>query len=177
MEFRVLTLWQPWASLIALRLKGYETRSWGTAYQGKLVIHAAQRRIKNEECSQMYSGYNDPLWKALCEITANPHYGCIVAVTNLVDTWEMIDTDKTGPVHLHPHLQIAINSVSSQERRVGDWQCGRIAWELKNIIALPTPIPYKGGQGLRRLQDEAITQQLESLILSHNSVVSSPQMG
>ena len=44
-EIRIISLWQPWASLIALNLKQYETRSWGAPYRGKLAIHAAKRPI------------------------------------------------------------------------------------------------------------------------------------
>lgn len=38
---KALTLWQPWASLIALGEKRYETRSWATSYRGLLAIHAS----------------------------------------------------------------------------------------------------------------------------------------
>lgn len=38
-----LTLWQPWASLVAWEEKRIETRSWSTSYRGPLVIHAAKR--------------------------------------------------------------------------------------------------------------------------------------
>lgn len=38
---RVLTVRQPWASLIALGVKTIETRSWSTDYRGPLAIHAA----------------------------------------------------------------------------------------------------------------------------------------
>jgi hypothetical protein len=41
---KALTLWQPWASLIALERKLVETRSWSTSYRGPLAIHAAKRR-------------------------------------------------------------------------------------------------------------------------------------
>lgn len=37
---KVLTLHQPWASLIALGIKTIETRSWSTQYWGPLAIHA-----------------------------------------------------------------------------------------------------------------------------------------
>jgi activating signal cointegrator 1 len=40
----VLTLWQPWASLVALGVKTIETRSWSTKYRGPIAIHAAARR-------------------------------------------------------------------------------------------------------------------------------------
>ena len=37
---RVLTLHQPWASLVAVGAKCFETRSWRTHYRGELAIHA-----------------------------------------------------------------------------------------------------------------------------------------
>jgi hypothetical protein len=37
---KVLTLKQPWATLVANGLKEYEFRSWKTNYRGKLLIHA-----------------------------------------------------------------------------------------------------------------------------------------
>lgn len=40
----VLTLWQPWASLIALGAKTIETRGWSTSHRGRIAIHAAGRR-------------------------------------------------------------------------------------------------------------------------------------
>ncbi len=41
---KALTLWQPWASLIAIGAKSIETRSWATPYRGRLAIHAAARK-------------------------------------------------------------------------------------------------------------------------------------
>ncbi len=41
---KVLTLHQPWASLVALGVKTIETRSWSTSYRGPLAIHAGSRR-------------------------------------------------------------------------------------------------------------------------------------
>jgi len=38
---KAITLWQPWASLIACGAKKYETRSWSTSYRGPIAIHAA----------------------------------------------------------------------------------------------------------------------------------------
>ena len=41
MTMRVLTIRQPWASLIALGHKDIENRTWSTRYRGPLLIHAA----------------------------------------------------------------------------------------------------------------------------------------
>ncbi len=40
---RVLTLRQPWATLVAIGAKRIETRSWSTAYRGRILIHAGAR--------------------------------------------------------------------------------------------------------------------------------------
>lgn len=41
---KAITLWQPWASLIAVGAKTIETRGRQTHYRGPLAIHAATRR-------------------------------------------------------------------------------------------------------------------------------------
>jgi hypothetical protein len=38
---KALTLWQPWASMVALGEKRVETRCWSTKHRGELAIHAA----------------------------------------------------------------------------------------------------------------------------------------
>lgn len=43
MRIKALTVWQPWASLIAHGVKVFETRSWATKWRGPLAIHAAGR--------------------------------------------------------------------------------------------------------------------------------------
>ena len=40
---KAISLWQPWATLIAVGAKRLETRSWESRYQGELAIHAAKR--------------------------------------------------------------------------------------------------------------------------------------
>lgn len=39
---KALTVWQPWAQLLAKGTKNNETRSWGTKYRGRILIHAAK---------------------------------------------------------------------------------------------------------------------------------------
>ena len=39
---RVITLKQPWATLVAEGLKKYEFRSWKYSYRGELLIHAGK---------------------------------------------------------------------------------------------------------------------------------------
>ena len=39
---KVITLKQPWATLVAEGLKKYEFRSWKYSYRGELLIHAGK---------------------------------------------------------------------------------------------------------------------------------------
>lgn len=39
-KLKVLTLRQPWATLVSEGIKRYEFRSWETKYRGKVLIHA-----------------------------------------------------------------------------------------------------------------------------------------
>ncbi len=73
---KVLTIKQPFASLIASGLKEYEFRTWKTKYRGEVLIHAglsvdkkAMERFKNLNLEY-------PL-------------GCIIAKVNLTDCLEI----------------------------------------------------------------------------------------
>ena len=44
---KVLTVKEPWASLIVQGFKEYEFRSWKTNYRGKVLIHAG---LSKEDC-------------------------------------------------------------------------------------------------------------------------------
>lgn len=45
---KILTLKQPWATLVAEGIKKYEFRSWKTNYRGKILIHAGAGVDKKE---------------------------------------------------------------------------------------------------------------------------------
>lgn len=45
---KVITLKQPWATLVAEGIKKYEFRSWKTKYRGKVLIHAGAGLDKKE---------------------------------------------------------------------------------------------------------------------------------
>lgn len=141
-----ITLWQPWASLIAAGLKQYETRHWYTHHRGPLIIHAAKRKVKQEEIasilsSAVYGGVVDDRLDQLKDVcTSDLPLGAIVAVVKLVDCPKMAAARGT--------YEIGINSISALERAVGYWEIGRYAWQLSNVQALPEPIPAVGAQGL-----------------------------
>ena len=68
----VITLWQPYASLMADGYKWIETRSWATKYRGDLGIHAGLK-VMRAECEDF--GYD---YKTIPR-------GAILCIVNLVD--------------------------------------------------------------------------------------------
>ena len=71
---KVLTIKQPWASLIMLGYKRFEFRSWKTNYRGEIYIHASKTSSKITD-------------KKLLELTKNlkARNGNIIAKATLVD--------------------------------------------------------------------------------------------
>lgn len=152
LELKVLTLWQPWASLIALGFKSYETRSWAVKYRGKLAIHAAKREIKPGEFGSTCIYLGSAQQVLALNAHAYSNYGVIVAVADLTDCLPMTN----GLIAAQTRLELS----------VGWWEFGRIAWKLENVIALPTPIPYRGLQALHTAPTpvaKQIQQQLETI--------------
>ncbi len=55
---KVISIKQPWASLIVYGFKKYEFRSWNAKYRGELLIHASKTFDKNQ--IEKFKNYNIP---------------------------------------------------------------------------------------------------------------------
>jgi len=129
---KVLSLTQPWASLVCLGAKKIETRSWHTNYRGGLLIHASKAYPKwAKECEE-----EEPFLSALrpggvyCEPAAV--CGQIIGQCRLVDC-------------IHTQAVARLNPL---EAEFGDFSPGRYAWILEQASFLFHPIPAKGALGL-----------------------------
>lgn len=155
-EIRLLSLWQPWASLIALGLKRYETRSWFTRYRGRLAIHAAKRPVRGGELAEISANSLGHLsWETIS--TIRYPLGAIVAVADQVDCLGMVTAPSFGE---DGKGKICIDDQSPLEKAVGDWRPGRFAHKYENVVLLPQPIEYRGSQGLRRITDPEVLSAL-----------------
>lgn len=141
---KVITVWEPWAILIALLEKGNETRGWPTKHRGPLAIHAA-KKIDYEACEH-------PLIKSVLAkhgyTAENLPTGVIVAKCNLVECWAVGEVNNSKETVLFNAARGEMKNIDSQERTFGDYSSGRFAWELGDIERLAEPIPAKGQQGL-----------------------------
>lgn len=127
---KAISLWQPWATLVALGVKQFETRGWATNYRGPLAIHAAKRKADKYELNEaILESLIDAGFTRLSELP----YGCIVCTVDLVDCCT------TESAHLSSFWRPA-------ERHFGDYTPGRFAWRLANVQPVDN-IPARGSQG------------------------------
>lgn len=89
-----LSLWQPWASLIALKVKTIETRGWSTNYRGTLAIHAAKTPLSKTVPGHWVGEYCTGTWTTEaqkhvddCECP-DPDEGDWAKECEALNTWE-----------------------------------------------------------------------------------------
>lgn len=130
-RMKVLSLREPFASLILEEKKRIETRSWKTNYRGELYIHASLGKIK----------HSDNRIKRLLTYLINKEmkYGLVIAKCKLVDCLYMDEAFLT---------KIAKNIT---EADCGHYELGRYAWILEDVIPLDQPIAAKGKLGIWNL--------------------------
>lgn len=150
---KALSLWQPWAHLLAVGAKRYETRDWATRYRGPIAIHAAKRWTVR----MAVQCYQEPFFTILSRagIKFPAHcdarrlkglgldFGAIIGVGVLADC--------------RPANEV-LREIGGEEVAFGDFSHGRYAFEYQDVRQLPTPIPLNGQQGLWDLPDDIISQ-------------------
>lgn len=130
---KALSLTQPWATLVVLGEKQWETRSWRTKYRGPLAIHAAKTFPRSAwrwaETDAYYAktlGKYPIRWMPL---------GAIIG------TVELVECERVEAV-------IDNGVISVKEYAFGDYAPGRWAWQLTNPILFDDPRPWRGALGL-----------------------------
>ncbi|WP_107841677.1 ASCH domain-containing protein [Metasolibacillus meyeri] len=131
---KAITITQPWASLIALGEKQFETRGWSTSHRGKIAIHAG-KKVNEEAFEDFKAIFRKHGITSAKELLT----GAVIATANLVECHKVTSEDyeqamavTTGP------------KISGQEYRLGDYTPHRYAWEVDGVQHLPKPIPAKG---------------------------------
>ena len=140
---KAITLYEPWAWLIALEQKKIETRSWPTSYRGPIAIHVAKKPVYRQFPMIRQEPFRSALrpLAGLCETcdfdlalsAIDWHHGHVIAVADLVACVEMT-----------PAL---IAMVDDPERSFGDYEPGRWMWLLEHVRRID-PVPARGRQRL-----------------------------
>ena len=140
-----ISLWQPWATLVALGLKHYETRHWRCPERFigcDVAIHSAKRwnsamadfcRDPAITAALSQAGFERRTYGKKCPSYRLP-LGQIVAVVRFGVCLPTTD------VYPQPF-----------EKLVGDYRPGRFAWPINSVRRLLNPIDEVGRQGFWRI--------------------------
>jgi hypothetical protein len=150
-QYKVLTLWEPWASLLVYNEKCHETRpkptNW-TSDKGSYLIHSA---LKWSKMQYNLSG-TEPFLSSLSKLPVSGvdtefPLGYIIGSIEVVGCFKIIGIDKdlANVVRLDGHRSFFAGHI--KEISFGDYSEGRYLWVCQNPRVLKTPIPYKNGQG------------------------------
>lgn len=126
---KVLSLTEPFATLIKEKKKLVETRSWKTNYREELYIHTSMTKPSKTDLED----------EELVSLVENKgmNFGHIVWKCVLVDYVYMIEE--------------FINNMKEnnyQEYICGEYSLGRYTWILENVELLDKPLPAKGHLGV-----------------------------
>lgn len=185
---KMLTLLQPWASLVALQVKQIETRPWSTPFRGPVAIHAGKRRLNHGHFYLLARKAlnNDQITKEqeLLIRDMTVPFGAVVAIADMVDVIPILtkldgfDGDRAcivdtpaDCVRIWSRQQFAghpawVSSIGHAEIPFGDYSTTtqRYAWLFANVRALKNPVPAKGFQGLRDCPAEVADQIQAQLV-------------
>lgn len=125
---KVLSIKEPFASLILNGKKKIETRSWKTNYRGKLYIHASLKKVV----------VKDERYKKLLGLLPEDYefkYGKIICECNLTDC-----------IYMDSKF---LNEIKKDELEslCGHYELGRYAWVLEDVKIIDF-IPAKGKLGI-----------------------------
>lgn len=149
---KVLTLWEPWATLYAHGIKKIETRPGPTKYRDTYLIHAAKKWTKQQEkiCIK------EPFFSALQNINAlvllsGKYYSFNFNLGHIIGAVDIklcaIIGEFFGDTNISMTDWNDETVIKEPELSFGDYTPGRYAWLGKNHRVLENPIPYKGQQG------------------------------
>lgn len=175
---KAISLWQPWASLIACGAKPYETRHWAPPREliGQVIaIHAAKKidRAAAEFATDlMYGQHKDGGFELADKLAATMKgvpdemmgrfgraimpVGCIVCIARLDGAFQLGERAEDTAV---PAARVVRRITSRQMPECftvryddfGDYAPGRWAWLLRDVKPLIPPPPAKGAQGFFNL--------------------------
>lgn len=110
MQMNALSMWQPWAALVAIRAKAWETRGWAIPANGQpLAIHAA--KLSLEAMLRKAPGAKpllgcvalkhamDAAWRANNPAVRNGLvYGALICVVKPVETLTTVEALRLGRI-------------------------------------------------------------------------------
>jgi len=159
-ELRMLTVYQPWASLLAGGVKKIETRSRAYAYKGLLFIHAGL--FEDDTTTQVACLNRSQLGGLKYDILVHQWWkrlprGCIVGAVRMARCMSTEDLIEAG-------------RVDGMEKSLGDYGVDRFGWLMEDAVLFKNPIGCKGGQGPRFVPGPTAKRVMDELHASANEM-------
>lgn len=152
---KVLTLWQPWATLIMVGAKPWEFRSWSYVARGVGVkpgdtigIHAGARPIKPAEIEDLLARLDDPIGSTgLDPGIARPLLERIRAAykcRGVIEQSALLGTAVIGPPRISAEVKPEWATAIADSDRLEhcNW-----AWPMTDIRRFDEPVHINGHQG------------------------------
>lgn len=160
---RVLTLYQPWASLLAHGIKLNETRPSATSHtseKGTYLIHAAKRWTKTQQELCLTEPFKTELIKLHYLVdfidpkTKKVVWKPMLSKGQIIGSFEVKECVKvSGTFEDNGHIATAFAMINTDytfkypELYYGDYSKGRSIWIGQNHKRIKPSFDYKGGQG------------------------------
>jgi hypothetical protein len=131
---RALTLWQPWASLLAVGIKRHETRSWRIPPKllgARIAIHAGSGRAPETMIS--------PELAEICERTFGSGWRTTLPKGRILCTC-VLGADLA--------TEEEVDAADADDVASGIWTPGRHAWRIDDVRPVHDSGPVSGKQGL-----------------------------
>ncbi|MCY3851804.1 MAG: hypothetical protein OXF75_13560 [Acidimicrobiaceae bacterium] len=147
---KAITLWQPYASLVAARIKASETRGWPppeSVIGERIAIHAAARRLTAPAHNRLPFPVREAAFPLWLNSGWRMPYGAVVATATVTAAGRVIDRIRNG----------SEGTILSQDEGtvyhfeddgLGDYSVGRWVWSLEDVEPLAEPVPARGQQGI-----------------------------
>jgi hypothetical protein len=166
---RMLTLYQPWATLVARGHKLVETRGWSTSYRGLLLIHAGRSWSRRQACLCQDEPFASAIgiapkdrWRMPTGVRpGRVAFGLTLPIGSIVAVARLADCRPTGRQHRLTGWQVEpwVVDLGREEQAFGDFGTGRFGWFLAEVRPLDEPLPCRGHQGLRPPSDPGIVAE------------------
>lgn len=141
-----LTIWQPWASLIAEGVKPYEFRRWAAPkrlHGRRIAIHAGARPMRRDELQDLILRLNNPkdAWSVGLAAEALPILDRMLQSPGLVPRSAIVCVATLGvPERASDLIDPGIGDSDRIDQNV--W-----GWPLANIERINPAVPVRGAQG------------------------------
>lgn len=153
---KIISLYEPWATLVAIGAKKIETRRWGTKYRGQIAIHATMgglgvKELRARCCSGRFypalCGFEPFSLAVTAPVRSKRWIKSVFAHGHIIAAGDLVDCRTITCDRISAHENDLMNPPLEPELSFGDYKSGRYGLRIENVRSFPEPIPFKSRLG------------------------------